>query len=59
MIGKKTEHVVNNNLQVEGWEVKYVENKDTGVADLTEQCQGKVNKEKADENWFCYFFYGS
>ena len=37
LVGKDTRNVINNELFVDTWNVKYVENEDTGEDDLVEQ----------------------
>ena len=49
LISKNSENVINNDFQVDNWKVDYVDNKTTGVADLTEYYDGKIRIEKAAE----------
>ena len=46
LVGKDTESVVNSELLVDNWTVKYMENKDTGEDDLIESYDGMVPIEK-------------
>ena len=55
LIGKDTENVLNNNLDVDNWIVEHVENKVTGEADLVEYYGGKVEIEKAVEYTYLGF----
>ena len=55
LIGKNTENVLNNNLDVDNWIVEHVENKVTGEADLMEYYGGKVEIEKAEEYTYLGF----
>ena len=55
LVGKNTENVVNNNLDVDNWIVEHVENKVTGEADLMEYYGGKVEIEKAEEYTYLGF----
>jgi hypothetical protein len=55
LIGKDTENVLNNNLDVDNWIVEHVENKVTGEADLVEYYGGKVEIEKAEEYTYLGF----
>ena len=55
LISKKSENVINNDLQVDNWNVDYVDNKTTGVAELTEHYDGKIRIEKAEEYTYLGF----
>jgi hypothetical protein len=55
LISKSSENVINNDLQVDNWKVDYVDNKTTGVADLTEHYDGKIRIEKAEEYTYLGF----
>ena len=55
LISKNSENVINNDLQVDNWKVDYVDNKTTGVADLTEFYDGKIRIEKAEEYTYLGF----
>ena len=46
VVGKDTESVVNSELLVDNWTVKYMENKDIGEDDLIESYDGMVPIEK-------------
>ena len=46
LVGKDTESVVNSELLVDNWTVKYMENKDIGEDDLIESYDGMVPIEK-------------
>ena len=59
LIGKSPETVVNNDLLVDNWDVQYVYNKTTGVADLCESYDGKVKIEKAEEYTYLGFVISS
>ena len=59
LIGKSKDHVINNNLQVDTWKVDYVDNKNTGEADLIESYNGKVDIEKTDEYVYLGFVISS
>ena len=55
LIGKNTDSVINNQLQVDNWMVSYEENESTGMSDLKEIYDGKISIEKAEEYTYLGF----
>ena len=55
LVGKKLENVINTELMVDEWSVKYVENKRTGDADLVEKYCGPTEIEQTCEQKYLGF----
>ena len=55
LVGKNTENVLNNNLHVDNWKTEYVENKTSGVFELAETYQGKIDIDKVEEYTYLGF----
>ena len=59
LIGKNTEKVINNHLQVDNWVSSYEEDKSTGESNLVEKYEGKVDIEKVEEYTYLGFVISS
>ena len=59
LIGKDSDDVVNNQLQVDNWNVTYEDNEATGEADLKESYGGKVKIERVEEYTYLGFVISS
>ena len=55
LVGKDTRNVINNELFVDTWNVKYVENKNTGEDDLVEQYGGQIPISRTNEQRYLGF----
>ena len=55
LVSKNTENVINNPLTVDKWNVKHVENIETGDSDLIETYEGGVEIEKTDNQKYLGF----
>ena len=55
LIGKKSDSVLNNNLQVDNWSISYEEDKITGEAVLNEHFLGKVEIDQVQEYTYLGF----
>ena len=59
LVGKDVSTVINSNLQVDNWSVKYVENVQTGEDDLNEKYCGLTEIEKTKEQKYLGFVLSS
>ena len=59
LVGKDTRNVINNEFFVDTWNVKYVENKDTGEDDLVQHYGGQIPIGKTDEQRYLGFVLSS
>ena len=59
LIGKDTVNVVNNQLQVDNWNVTYEDNEATGEAELKESYGGKAKIERVEEYTYLGFVISS
>ena len=55
LVSKNTENVINNPLTVDKWNVKHVENIETGDSDLIETYEGRVEIEKTEKQKYLGF----
>ena len=59
LVGNDTRNVINNELFVDTWNVKYVDNKDTGEDNLVELYGGQIPIGKTDEQKYLGFVLSS
>jgi hypothetical protein len=55
LVGKNVQSVINSELMVDEWSVKYVENEQTGEAELNEMYCGLTGIEKTNEQKYLGF----
>ena len=59
LVGKNVKNVINTHLKVDEWSISYVDNVDTGEADLTEVYCGLTDIKKTDEQKYLGFVLSS